>query len=118
MRPGCSRVSVEKGPVRAWCCAIVMCALVLPGCGAAARNRTDDLTTTTTVKIALLTDPRLGALRLEASTSQGVVTLSGAVTSSAEEQAAIAIARRVRGVRAVKSDLKVEGHAADREVGG
>ena len=67
------------------------------------------MTTTTRVKIALLSDARVGALRLDVKTFQGVVTLGGTVRAGADAQHAIAIARRVSGVRDVKSDLKVEG---------
>jgi len=59
------------------------------------------------VKIALLNDPQVGALRLEAKTAQGVVTLSGTVRSQAEADAAIGAARRVPGAKRVESELKI-----------
>jgi hypothetical protein len=67
----------------------------------------DDLTISTHVKIELLADPQLGALRLQASTLNGVVTLSGTVPAQADVDRAIATAKRVPGVHAVKSELKV-----------
>jgi osmotically-inducible protein OsmY len=69
----------------------------------------DDLTISTKVKIELLADPRLGAMRLQASTLDGVVTLSGTVPSPADVDRARAAAKRVPGVRAVKSELKIGG---------
>ena len=57
----------------------------------------------------MLADPQLGALRLQASTLNGVVTLSGTVPSQQDADRAVAAARRVAGVRGVKSDLKVGG---------
>ena len=69
----------------------------------------DDLTISTKVKIELIADPRLGALRLQASTLNGVVTLSGTVPSQADVDRATAAAKRVPGVRDVKSELKVGG---------
>jgi len=69
----------------------------------------DDLTLSTKVKIEMLADPQLGALRLQASTLNGVVTLSGTVPSQQDADRAVAAARRVAGVRGVKSDLKVGG---------
>ena len=69
----------------------------------------DDLTISTKVKIELLADPRLGAMRIQASTLNGVVTLSGSVPSPADVDRAAAAARRVPGVRDVTSELKIGG---------
>ena len=80
---------------------------LLAGCAATTSRTTDDQTTTTQVKIALLNDARVGGLRLDVKTFQGVVTLSGSVKTAADEQAAIAAARAIRGVRDVKSELKI-----------
>lgn len=81
--------------------------VLLSACGATTSRTTDDATTTTRVKIALLNDARVGGLPLAVTTFQGVVTLSGTVKTSADEQAAISAARRIEGVRDVKSELKV-----------
>jgi hyperosmotically inducible protein len=81
--------------------------LLLSACAARTSRPADDLTTTTTVKIALLNDARVGALRLDVKTVQGVVTLSGTVKSDADAQQAVAVARKVRGVRGVTSELKI-----------
>jgi hyperosmotically inducible protein len=81
--------------------------LVLAACGAATSGTNDDMTISTRVKIVLLDDPQLGAFRIDARTFQGVVTLSGPVQSAAQERRAIAAARKVRGVKDVKSELKV-----------
>jgi hyperosmotically inducible protein len=69
----------------------------------------DDLTISTEVKIALLGDRELGALRLQATTLNGVVTLMGTVPSQADVERATATAKRVSGVRAVTSELKIGG---------
>jgi osmotically-inducible protein OsmY len=82
-------------------------ALVLAACGAAASGTHDDMTISTRVKIVLLDDPQLGAFRIDARTFHGVVTLSGTVQSPAQERRAIAAARKVRGVKDVKSEIKV-----------
>jgi hyperosmotically inducible periplasmic protein len=81
--------------------------LLLSACAATSRPA-DDLSTTTGVKIALLNDARVGGARLDVKTSQGIVTLSGTVKSDADAQQAIAVARQVRGVRAVTSELKIQ----------
>jgi osmotically-inducible protein OsmY len=79
------------------------------GGGAAVSSTIDDATLTTRVKTSLLNEPGVAADRIAVSTAGGVVTLSGAVKSADEEQHAIAAARKVGGVRDVKSQLKIEG---------
>jgi len=61
------------------------------------------------VKIEFLADPVLGALRLDASTLNGVVTLSGTVPTQMDVDRALAAAKRVPGVRGTKSELKIAG---------
>ena len=87
---------------------VLLLVLLLAGCAATANRTHDDLTTTTQVKIALLSDPQVGGLRLDVKTFQGVVTLAGTVRSAADERQAIALAKRIRGVRDVRSELKVD----------
>jgi osmotically-inducible protein OsmY len=89
--------------------AIVAIALIAGSCSAATYDTHDDLTISTQVKIALIDDARLGEFRINAATSHGVVTLEGNVPSQADVDHALAVARRVRGVKDVKSDLKVAG---------
>lgn len=81
---------------------------LIAGCGAATVNTTDDATIATRVKIAMLDDPALGTERIDAHAFKGVVTLSGTVGSKDEEQHAIEIAKKMRGVREVKSELRIE----------
>lgn len=87
--------------------AVLVAVALLSACAATTSRTTDDATTTTRVKIALLSDARVGGLRLDVTTFQGVVTLSGTVKSDADAQHAVAIARRVSGVRDVKSELRI-----------
>ena len=89
------------------CGALVLAASLTAGCGAATSGVKDDATIATRVKIALLNDPQVGPLRLDARTSQGVVTLTGTVQSQAQADTALAVARRVPGARSVKSELKI-----------
>jgi hyperosmotically inducible protein len=72
-------------------------------------NAGDDATITARVKTVLLNDPQINATRIDVSTSNGVVTISGAVKSTADEQRAIQLARQVNGVKDVKSTLQVAG---------
>ena len=77
------------------------------GCGKTVGETVDDATITTRVKTALLNDPDVGGLKIDVDTFNGVVTLSGAVKTQAEQQKAIAIARRTDGVKDVKSTLQI-----------
>jgi osmotically-inducible protein OsmY len=95
MRSGCSLLP------------LALAVLLLAGCGATTAATKDDATISTRVKIALLNDPKLGPLRIDARTFQGVVTLAGTVKSQEEVNAAIAVARTIRGARDVKSELKI-----------
>lgn len=81
--------------------------LLLSACGKSVGETIDDATITTRVKTALLNDPNVGGLKIDVDTFKGVVTLSGAVNSKAEEQQAIALARKIGGVTSVKSTLQV-----------
>ena len=76
-------------------------------CGKTVGETIDDATITTRVKTALLNDPDVGGLRIDVDTTVGVVTLSGVVKSKAEEAKAIALARKISGVKDVKSTLQV-----------
>ena len=106
MPPACSRRA--PAAARASCLLpLVLSLLVVTACGAATSATKDDGTIATRVKIALLNDPQVGALRIDARSFQGVITLAGTVTSQADVDAAIAVARKTRDVRDVKSELKV-----------
>jgi osmotically-inducible protein OsmY len=50
---------------------------------------------------------RLGESRINPSTSHGVVTLQGTVPSHVDVDHAVAVARKVRGVWDVQSELNV-----------
>lgn len=82
--------------------------LGLAGCGKTVGETIDDATITTRVKTSLLNDPDVGGLRIDVDTFKGVVTLSGRVRSKAEENKAVALARKIGGVSEVKSTLLIE----------
>jgi osmotically-inducible protein OsmY len=79
--------------------------LTLAGC--APHHPIDDMTLSTQVKIELLQDATLAAARLDVSSLNGVVTLSGTVPTQEAADRAVALARRVHGVRGVRSRLKL-----------
>ena len=82
--------------------------LVLAACGKTVSETIDDASITTRVKTALLNDLAVGVQKIDVDTFKGVVTLSGAVETAADRDKAIDIARKVEGVRDVKSTLQVK----------
>jgi hyperosmotically inducible protein len=104
MRPACSaRAALPAAALTL----LLLCAA--GGCGASTSATHDDASISTRVKIALLNEPEVGPLRIDARTFQGVVTLSGTVRSQADVDRAIAAARHIAGVKDVKSELKIGG---------
>ncbi len=93
--------------------ALLACSMLAPvtlgtvACGKTVGETIDDATITTRVKTALLNDPDVGGLRIDVDTTVGVVTLSGVVKSQAEADKAMALARKIDGVKDVKSTLQV-----------
>jgi osmotically-inducible protein OsmY len=81
--------------------------VLLTGCGKTVGETIDDSTVTTRVKTALLNDPDVGGLRIDVDTFKGVVTLSGGVKTPAERDKAIAVTRKIGGVKDVKSTLQI-----------
>jgi len=81
--------------------------LFASACSHATLDTRDDFTITARVKTELLNESALAGLRLDVETYKGVVTLSGAVNTAADRDRAIAVARKVPGVRDVTSALKV-----------
>jgi hyperosmotically inducible periplasmic protein len=81
--------------------------MLLTACGKSVGETIDDATVTTRVKTSLLNDSEVGGLRIDVDTFKGIVTLSGAVKTAAERDKAIALARKVEGVKDVKSTLQI-----------
>ena len=67
-----------------------------------------DAATTARVKTAIFNEPELKMMDISVSTEENVVHLSGTVKSRAERAKAIAVARKVEGVKAVKTELVVK----------
>jgi osmotically-inducible protein OsmY len=68
----------------------------------------DDTVITTKVKAAILNDPDLKVSEINVETFKGVVQLSGFVSSQADIDRAVAVARDVGGVQSVKNDMRVK----------
>ena len=71
-------------------------------------EKIDDETLVDNVRDALHFDPAAERYELEASAEDGVVTLSGTVDSWAERQLSERIARSIRGVRELDSQIRVD----------
>lgn len=87
-------------------------ALMLSGCAASrATPRTaappDDQTLTMRVQTSMMNASGVHPNEVSTVIADGVATLTGTVHDQAEVDAAIAAARRVEGVRDVRSDLKI-----------
>src|SRR5688572_23605299 len=62
---------------------------------------------TARVKTAIFNEPTLKVMNISVATEDNVVHLSGTVKSRVERAKAIQIARKVEGVKAVRSDLQI-----------
>lgn len=68
----------------------------------------DDTVITTKVKAALVADPDLKAREINVETFKGTVQLSGFVSSRDDIEKAVAVARNVDGVTAVRNSMVVK----------
>jgi hyperosmotically inducible periplasmic protein len=68
-----------------------------------------DAAITSAVKAKFLADTTVKGLRIDVDTSNGMVTLNGNVSSKAEADRAMTLARNTDGVKNVHSNLKIGG---------
>ena len=68
----------------------------------------DDSVITTKVKTAIFNEPTLKSTEINVETFKGTVQLSGFVNSQGDVNKAVAVARNVKGVSAVKNDMRVK----------
>ncbi|MES2322088.1 MAG: BON domain-containing protein [Pseudomonadota bacterium] len=68
----------------------------------------DDTLITGKVKAALVADPELKATEINVETFKGTVQLSGFVASPDDIPKAVALARKVSGVKSVKNDIAIK----------
>lgn len=66
----------------------------------------DDTVITTKVKAAILNEPTLKSAEINVETFKGSVQLSGFVSSQADMNKAVEVARSVKGVQSVKNDMR------------
>ncbi len=82
------------------------------GCASTPRHEgtgeyVDDSVVTTKVKAMLFDEPNLRSGQINVETFKGVVQLSGFVSSQADINRAIEVARKVKGVTSVKNDMRL-----------
>ena len=68
----------------------------------------DDATITASIKAAIVNEPSLKVSEIQVETYQGVVQLSGFVSSAANIATASTVARSVNGVKSVKNDIRLK----------
>ncbi|WP_306393289.1 BON domain-containing protein [Telluria beijingensis] len=82
------------------------CASGIPGFGTVAT--VDDAAISAGVRNAIRHDPELTVSDLDVDTYQGIVRLSGFVSSADSVAAAASVARTVKGVKSVRNDLRLK----------
>jgi hyperosmotically inducible protein len=70
-------------------------------------DKTTDASITSAIKMKLANDDLTDALDIDVDTSNGMVTLKGTVSSQAEADRAVELARAVDGVKDVQSQLHI-----------
>lgn len=83
------------------------------GCAATSKQEgtgeyVDDTVITTKVKAAVLKEPSLKSAEINVETFKGVVQLSGFVSSQADINRAVELARGVSGFKSVKNDMRLK----------
>jgi hyperosmotically inducible protein len=89
--------------------ALTLAASTFAACGGgkAVSSTIEDASITAQVKTVLLNDTEMNATKIDVSTSNGVVVMSGYVASPGDQERAIQLARQVSGVRDVKANLTI-----------
>ncbi|WP_445370797.1 BON domain-containing protein [Methylomonas sp. HW2-6] len=92
---------------------VALTLLVSAGCASTNRHEgtgeyIDDSVITTKVKAMLFDEPNLRSGQINVETFKGIVQLSGFVSSQADINRAVEIARNVKGVTSVKNDMRLK----------
>jgi hyperosmotically inducible protein len=94
--------------------AAVMGGTLVTGCASTSTREStgeviDDTLITSKVKAAFVEDKTVSAMNINVETYKGIVQLSGFANSQAEINRAVEIARNIKGVKAVKNDIRLKG---------
>lgn len=87
--------------------------MIMLGCAATPKHEgtgeyIDDTVITTKIKAVILDEPGLKSAEINVETYKGVAQLSGFVSSQANIEKAVELARGVRGVKSVKNDMRLK----------
>lgn len=87
--------------------------LGLAACASTAKHEgtgeyVDDSWITTKIKAEILNEPSLKSSEINVETFKGTVQLSGFVSSSANIEKAVSLAKNVKGVASVKNDMRLK----------
>jgi osmotically-inducible protein OsmY len=87
--------------------------LALAGCASTAKTEgtaeyLDDTVITTKVKAEIFNEPSLKSREINVETFKGVTQLSGFVSSQDDANKALEATRRVKGVKSIKSDMRIK----------
>ena len=94
-----------------FCCAVLLTSLL--GCASTSKHEgtgeyVDDTVITSKVKVAVFNEPSLKSAEINVETFKGVVQLSGFVSSRADINKAVEVARSVKGAESVKNDMRLK----------
>jgi hyperosmotically inducible protein len=97
---------------------IVVVSLAAAACAStrttkSAGEQVDDTVTTAAVKSALIADPATKAYQIDVETFKGTVQLNGFVDSAESKSRATEVAKKQKGVVAVRNNLNVKSAVAD-----
>lgn len=87
--------------------------LTAVGCASTSKSEgtgeyVDDTVITAKVKAAILGESTLKSTEINVETYKGIVQLSGFVSSQADANKAVELARAVKGVSSVKNDMRIK----------
>lgn len=82
--------------------ASILLTVIMLGC-----SRVDDAAVITAVKAKLATELGVAAAAIDVDSTDGIVTLQGAVSSAAEKSRAEEVAKAVQGVKSITNNLTV-----------
>lgn len=89
----------------------LLTALALGGCGSTSLlpvKPVDDAAIASGVKTAIGSSPELKTAEIDVASREGIVQLSGYVSSAESVSTAASVARTVKGVKSVKNDLRLK----------
>ena len=89
--------------------------VLMTGCASTSKQASfgetvDDSVITTKVKAAFVEDKTVSALNISVETFKGTVQLSGFANTADEAAKAVNLARNVKGVKAVKNDIRLKSN--------